>query len=72
MLCRVEWQDTPIRVIQNAEKSKAMLLPTTSGALPNGRWRLDFSLVRKWFTTTDPVGADNAYIAEAKLDFDIT
>ena len=68
---RVEWHDTPIRIIQNGAMTKALLLPSAAGALPNGQWRLEFSHVRKWFDTTDPVDSTNAYIAEATLPFSI-
>ncbi len=66
---RVEWHDTALRIIQNGDLTKALLLPTGSGALPNGQWRLEFDLVRRWFDTTDPVGPTNAYIADAEIAF---
>ncbi|MDP5218554.1 hypothetical protein Q5Y75_15100 [Ruegeria sp. 2205SS24-7] len=69
---RVEWHTTPLRVIQNAEKSKVLLLPTSANALPNGDWRMNLHFVRRWFTTSAPVGPDNSYIADAQFEFLIT
>lgn len=67
----VEWKGTAVHVIQNAEMTKALLLPSAPGVLPNGQWRLEFSLVRKWFDTSDPIGSTNAYLADAILPFPI-
>jgi len=69
---RVAWHETALRVIQNAEKTKILLLPLGPGALPNGDWRLRLNIERRWFSTTDPVGPDNAYIADTEVEFSIT
>lgn len=65
----VEWQLVDVLPLQNGDATKALLLPESVGAFPNGSWRLDLHLERKWFDTTDPIGPGNAYIADATLPF---
>jgi hypothetical protein len=67
---RVEWVPLPLAIIQNAPATHALILPSTP--LPDGSYRLQMNIVRRWFDTIDPVGPENAYIDDATIDLAIT
>ncbi len=66
----VEWVAQPAAIIQNAEATKALVLPD-GAPLSDGTYRMSFSITRRWFETTDPLGPDNAYLERAELGLDI-
>ncbi|MGV3708055.1 MAG: hypothetical protein ACO1Q7_04380 [Gemmatimonas sp.] len=66
----VEWVDKPLLAVQNADATKAILLPQ-GVSLPNGAYRLTFAISRRWFDTLAPAGPDNTYSSSAALLFDL-
>lgn len=64
-----EWQAVALTTIQNADGTKALLIP--QGALPTGEYRLKFAITRRWFDTIAPVGPDNAYQDQATVVFTV-
>jgi len=61
-----EWVPEMVTVLQNAPGSHVLVLPTAP--LADGTYRLDLSLTRRWFDTSDPLGPDNAYLDEAWVE----
>ncbi|MEU1520113.1 hypothetical protein ABZ490_49770 [Streptomyces sp. NPDC005811] len=61
-----EWIPETATVLQDAPALHTLVLPATS--LASGVYRLDLSLTRRWFDTTDPLGPDNAYLDEASVE----
>jgi hypothetical protein len=57
----VEWIAEPVSIIQNAEATKALVLPH-GAPLADGTYRLSFAITRHWFETTEPTGPDNTYL----------
>lgn len=57
----VDWVAVPAAIIQNAEVTKALVLPQ-GPPLSDGTYRLAFQITRRWFATTAPTGPDNAYL----------
>ncbi|MEM9549684.1 MAG: hypothetical protein AAGA05_00830 [Pseudomonadota bacterium] len=66
-----EWHPIRLRIIQNGDATKALLLTRQSGELPAGSYRLSFEIMRRWFATTAPPGPGNAYIRDAEIEFQI-
>jgi hypothetical protein len=62
----VEWVAQPLVIVQNAPATHALMLPTA--ALPDGTYRLQMNITRRWFDTIDPVGPGNAYVDEATIE----
>jgi hypothetical protein len=56
----VEWIARPVSIIQNAEATKAIVLPNGI-PLTDGIYRLSFTITRRWFETTDAPGPENTY-----------
>jgi hypothetical protein len=67
----VQWIPQAITVTQNGLATHTLLLPT-AGELPDGTYRMNMMLSRRWFDTLDPVGPDNAYLDSATIEFELT
>ena len=65
----VEWVAQPMSLIQNADATKALVLPQST--LSDGAYRLSFAITRPWFETTEPTGPDNTYLDDAEVLLDI-
>lgn len=63
----VEWVVQPVSIIQNADATKALVLPQ-GAPLPDGTYRLSFAIARHWFATTEPAGPENTYLDEGAID----
>ena len=57
----VDWIAEPVSIIQNAESTKALVLPH-GAPLSDGTYRLSFAITRRWFETTEPASPDNTYL----------
>jgi len=69
--------DVPVdvRVLQNGDARRALVIPITGGAasvLPVGPYRLTLSLARKRWETTDPTDDINSYQRSVTVRFDVT
>ncbi len=64
-----EWRAVGLTTIQNADGTHVLLFP--QGGLPSGDYRLQFEITRRWFETTAPISADNAYQDETTLTFSV-
>ncbi|MEO6447035.1 MAG: hypothetical protein ABIZ91_10650, partial [Gemmatimonadaceae bacterium] len=66
----VEWVQQPLSIIQNADATKALVLPH-GAPLMDGTYRMAFAITRRWFDTIEPAGPANTYLDEAEIVFDI-
>jgi hypothetical protein len=66
----VEWVAQPVSIIQNADATKALVLPD-GAPLADGTYRMAFAITRRWFDTTDPLGPDNAYLESGVIDIEL-
>jgi hypothetical protein len=66
----VEWVAQTVAIIQNAEATKALVLPDST-PLIDGAYRMSFAITRRWFETTDPLGPDNAYLETGVIELDL-
>jgi hypothetical protein len=64
---RVEWVAEQAVIIQNAQATHALVLPSTP--LAAGEYRLELEITRRWFDTLDAVGSGNAYLDEGVIGF---
>ncbi len=65
------WTSVPIRILQDASGTKALIFPVTTGGVlapqPSGSYRLAFKLNRKRWETTDPENELNHYQGTAVI-----
>ncbi|MGZ8254407.1 MAG: hypothetical protein ACXWVT_06110, partial [Burkholderiaceae bacterium] len=66
----VEWVAQPVSVLQNADATKALVLPQ-GAPLSDGTYRLSFAITRHWFATIEPTGPENTYLDEGEILFDV-
>ncbi|MBA3558600.1 MAG: hypothetical protein H0W30_08385 [Gemmatimonadaceae bacterium] len=66
----VEWLPQPLTVVQNADATKALVLPQGT-PLVDGTYRMSFAITRRWFESIEPTGSGNTYLDEAELLLEI-
>lgn len=66
----VEWVAQPVSIIQNADATRALVLPQ-SAPLGDGTYRLSFAIARHWFATIEPTSPENTYLDEGEILFDV-
>lgn len=66
----VEWVAQPVSIIQNADATKALVLPQ-GAPLSDGTYRLSFAMTRPWFETIEPTGPENTYLDEGEILFEL-
>ena len=66
----VAWVAQPLSIIQNADATKALVLPQ-GAPVSDGTYRLSFAITRHWFETIAPPGPDNTYIDDGEILFDL-
>ena len=65
--------DVPIavRMLQNGDGRRALLIPTDTAPLESGRYRLTLRLSRRRWVTTEPPDDVNTYAREATLSLEL-
>jgi hypothetical protein len=66
----VAWVAQPVSIIQNADATKALMLPQ-GAPLSDGTYRLSFAMTRHWFETIEPTGPENTYIDDGEILFEL-
>ena len=66
----VSWVAQPVSIIQNADATKALMLPQ-GAPLSDGTYRLSFAITRPWFETIEPTGPENTYLDEGEIFFEL-
>ncbi len=62
----VEWVPQSITVVQNADATKALVLPL-GAPLADGTYRMSLAITRRWFESLEPTGPGNSYFDEAEM-----